>query len=230
MAGINTGILYNAVPLSSGAIKELERKVIENNGTFAYLDENGELCFSIPWGIDGIKDLAWHNAYELSNNGESLLKKHYKKSGYDTFELAATMQKTTFDDEWNTENEAHGRLVCSASGLIPWDLDGYVVTLEKVVPPGAINEGDLLRVLWNGDSYEFRVYNADYYFGADFVFGRGSYFSLPDDGITAPFAALYYGNIGTDFATENGSIHFYIIGDVPETVDLTVFNVTPIIL
>ena len=48
MAGINTGILTNAYPLSTERIKELEREVLENNKTFAYLDEDSSLCFAMP--------------------------------------------------------------------------------------------------------------------------------------------------------------------------------------
>jgi hypothetical protein len=63
MAGINSGILTNAYPLSAERIKELEKQVFESKNTFAYLDENCELCFTLPTNPDGIKELAWHNAY-----------------------------------------------------------------------------------------------------------------------------------------------------------------------
>lgn len=48
MAGINTGILQNATPLSTAEIAELEKKVLENNEAYVYLDENSKLCFALP--------------------------------------------------------------------------------------------------------------------------------------------------------------------------------------
>ena len=100
MAGINTGILINAYPLSTERIKELEKEVLENKNTFAYLDENSELCFSIPWGIDNIKELAWNNAYELSAEEIGFTKKAYKKTGLKTFYLEKVLQKQGIESDW----------------------------------------------------------------------------------------------------------------------------------
>jgi hypothetical protein len=106
--GINTGILHNAEPLSTERIKELEKQVLENKSTFAYLDENGELCFSMPWGVDGIKDLAWHNAYELSIEGSTLTKKQYKKTGLKTFSLDKVLSKQNLGDSWAEDERLEG--------------------------------------------------------------------------------------------------------------------------
>lgn len=56
MSGINSGILQNVSPLSTEAIKELERKVLETGEAYAYLDQNSKLCFAMPHGVDGIKN------------------------------------------------------------------------------------------------------------------------------------------------------------------------------
>jgi hypothetical protein len=101
MSGINSGILHNAYPLSSEQIKELEKEVLENQDAFAYLDENSELCFSMPNGVEALKDLAWNNAYELSTENGSLVKKAYIKTGLDSYELKKTFSKPSFDDIWS---------------------------------------------------------------------------------------------------------------------------------
>lgn len=48
MSKINSGILYQTTPLSKRAIEDIEYRVFENGEIFAYLDENKELCFSMP--------------------------------------------------------------------------------------------------------------------------------------------------------------------------------------
>lgn len=100
MSGINTGILHNAEPLSVDAIKALEKKILEDNKTYAYLDQAGELCFAMQRGVDGIKDLAWNNAYELTNAGSILTKKAYKKTGLKTFVLDSTYTKPSLNASW----------------------------------------------------------------------------------------------------------------------------------
>jgi hypothetical protein len=100
MSGINTGILQNAYPLSSERIKELEKQVLENHEAFVYLDENSELCFSMPCGVDGIKDLAWNNAYELSIENGTITKKAYKKVGLKQCFLDRIFHKQAINDAW----------------------------------------------------------------------------------------------------------------------------------
>lgn len=100
MSGINSGILKNASPLSAEAIKELERKVLETGEAYAYLDQNSKLCFAMPHGVDGIKKLAWNNAYELSSENGTLTKKAYKKTGLKTFTLDKTFTKSSIDEPW----------------------------------------------------------------------------------------------------------------------------------
>ena len=106
MSGINTGILVNAKPLSTERIKELEKQVLEKQETFAYLDENSELCFATSTGVEGIKDLAWQNAYELSNNEGIFTKKVYAKTGLKTFEYKTTLTKSSIDDLWPDDQPA----------------------------------------------------------------------------------------------------------------------------
>ena len=103
MSGINTGILINAKPLSTERIKELEKQVLEKQETFAYLDENSDLCFSMPLGVDNIKDLAWNSAYELSAEENSFTKKAYKKTGLKTFSLDKVLYKSNINDSWGEE-------------------------------------------------------------------------------------------------------------------------------
>lgn len=91
MTGINYGILSNAIPLSAEAIKELERRSVEENQIFVYLNTEGRLCFSTPHGVDGLKELAWHKAYELSKENDTITRKIYVKTGLKTFELADTV-------------------------------------------------------------------------------------------------------------------------------------------
>lgn len=101
MSGINTGILTNAYPLSTAQINELESQVLNGGGrSFAYLDENSKLCFALPHGVAAIKDLAWDNAYELTNTEGTLIKKAYKKTGLDTFFLDKTFTKTDLNASW----------------------------------------------------------------------------------------------------------------------------------
>lgn len=117
MPGINTGILANAQPLQAATVKELEKQVIENKKSFVYLDENSELCFAIPHGIDGLKDLAWHNAYELSATTDTLFRKVYVQTP-NSFIIKATQQKQSYDEPWEsfTDNSSDGE---SHNNLIP---------------------------------------------------------------------------------------------------------------
>lgn len=100
MSGINSGILANATPLSTEAINELERKVLETGEAYAYLDQDSKLCFAMPHGVDGIQELAWNNAHELSSESGTLTKKTYKKTGLKTFTLDKTFTKSSIDEPW----------------------------------------------------------------------------------------------------------------------------------
>jgi hypothetical protein len=123
MSGINTGILNNAHPLSTDRIKELEKQVLESNETFAYLDENSELCFSVPFGVDNIKDFAWYNAYELSSDETGFAKKVYRRTGIKTYSLDKVLQKSDVDDPWEAyESLAPGLYQTGTSTLsLSWD-------------------------------------------------------------------------------------------------------------
>ena len=98
--GINTGIIHNAEPLSAECIKELEKQVLENQESFAYLNETSELCFALPCDPALIKYLAWDNAYELSTEGTGFTKKAYKKTGLETFYLDKVLSKSNINDSW----------------------------------------------------------------------------------------------------------------------------------
>ena len=101
MPGINAGILTNAYPLTTEQINALEKRVFETNEAFAYLDEHSKLCFTLPFGPDIIKELAWETAYELTVNSDgSLSKKVYKKLGLKAFYLKETLQKPSYDSAW----------------------------------------------------------------------------------------------------------------------------------
>lgn len=129
MSGINTGILQNAYPLSSDAIKELERRVLENGTAYAYLDQNSELCFAMSHGIEGIKQLAWNHAYELLKENDLFTKKVYKKTGLMTYALKDTLQKQNMDDAWPGES-INSRLTLNAYGF--YFEAPYISTINNV--------------------------------------------------------------------------------------------------
>ena len=105
MSGINAGVLHQAHPLTKELIENLEKDVIENRDAYVYLDENAELCFSIPQGVAGIKDLAWDHAYEISSNGTKFVKKAYKKNGLVEFYLEKSWEKHDINGPWVEEGE-----------------------------------------------------------------------------------------------------------------------------
>jgi hypothetical protein len=152
MAGINCGILTNAYPLSTARVKELEKQVLENQEAFAYLDESSKLCFSMPQGVDGIKDIAWHNAYELSTNEDgTVIKKVYNKTGLKTFEQASSLAKANINsDLWymnGSPDVANYNVGTIADSIIVADgccttsmLIGIVVDKRKKIPEGSIIE------------------------------------------------------------------------------------------
>jgi hypothetical protein len=135
MSGINTGILTNDYPLSTGRIKELEKQVLESKDAFAYLDENSELCFAIPSGVAELKDLAWHNAYELYSENGTFTKKVYRKTGLKVFEHVSTLTKSSVEDPWETTSQTFlapglyetGAVALAKSG----DLEGATAMLKK---------------------------------------------------------------------------------------------------
>lgn len=114
--GINTGILFNAQPLSAEAIKNIEKAVLEGGKAFVYLDENSKLCFALPQEINSIKDLAWNHAYELSAEEGVFVKRAYKKNGLKTFFLEKTLKKQAIDGPWVDDpvNPTYGLLDADA--------------------------------------------------------------------------------------------------------------------
>jgi hypothetical protein len=108
MPGINSGVLHNAHPLSTERIKGIEKSILENGGACVYLNENAELCFSVSNSMEGLKDLAWDNGYELSAGEGVLTKKQYKKTGLNTFKLDKILEKTGVDEEWAEPERLEG--------------------------------------------------------------------------------------------------------------------------
>lgn len=101
MSGIDAGILVKAHPLTEEQIKQLEKKVLENRDAFAYLNENKELCFAIPQGVDQIKELAWHKTSELYIDEENtFIKKVYRRYTPNSYALDTVLQKQNLDDSW----------------------------------------------------------------------------------------------------------------------------------
>lgn len=131
--GINTGILQNATPLSSAAIKELERRVMENGEAFVYLDENNQLCFISAHTPEAIKDLAWNNAYELSAQDDKLIKKCFKKRSLRDYSLKDTLQKISFEDFWETYKAWR---VLASDGKVPAECEVVNLLTEEMFLPG----------------------------------------------------------------------------------------------
>lgn len=129
MPGINTGVLSNAYPLTAEQISELERRVLENQEAFAFLNENSELCFAIPQGVDGIKDLAWNSVYELANQDNILIKKEYKKVSLKSYYLANTFTKEHLLDIWQSNNSIFVKLL-SSDNFILTDSSGLLLTVK----------------------------------------------------------------------------------------------------
>ena len=99
MSVINTGILNNAVPSTATRINEMEQQVLYDKETFAYLDENNELCFALPFKPKVISELAWDKAYELFKLNVPY-KVVYKKTGLDTYETAYLFTDPTDTGNW----------------------------------------------------------------------------------------------------------------------------------
>ena len=135
MSKINSGILYQATPLSKRAIEDLEYRVFENGEIFAYLDENKELCFSMPAGVDAIKNLAWHNAYELYKDGGTFVKQAYKKTGSNSYLLDKTYTKWYIDYEWEiTHNTPAETAELEGSGQEYYTTAPSVLSFRSTAP------------------------------------------------------------------------------------------------
>ena len=103
MAGINTGLLFDAHPLSPARIKELERIVVEENKTFVYLNGSREVCFLSSQAVDGVKKIAWHNAYKVSSQDDGILSREiFIKQAQELPVLVETQQKQTFVEPWSS--------------------------------------------------------------------------------------------------------------------------------
>lgn len=87
--GINYGILFNATPLTRERILQLEEEVLMKKKSFVYLDEGGQLCFSMPKEglVEGLKELAWGHVYEIYPGDNMTTKTAYCKTGVTTYKV-----------------------------------------------------------------------------------------------------------------------------------------------
>ena len=122
MPGINTGILTKAYPLTEEQIKQLEKRVLENNEAFAYLNEDNELCFAIPQGVDQIKELAWHKTSELyTDEDNTFIKKVYRRYTPNSYTLDTVLQKQSINDSWGQPALAAGLYDANDELVASWD-------------------------------------------------------------------------------------------------------------
>lgn len=127
MPGITTGILTKAYPLSTDRIKELEQQVLEDKQSFAYLDQNSDLCFALPCEVYAIKDLAWDHAYELTTENNKLIKKAYKKDSLKSYHLEDTFTKEHQLDAWQPK----GLRLLTYDNLMILDSNGLILTIKE---------------------------------------------------------------------------------------------------
>ena len=101
MAGINSGLLTNATPLTTSQEAELEARAIADGQAYAYLNADKQICFILHESPEVIRKIAWHNTYELSaDNNNTLTKKVYKKHGLSEFYLTDVLLKPSSEDAW----------------------------------------------------------------------------------------------------------------------------------
>ena len=115
---VSSGILTNVSPLNAEEVKALEKRALDENTGFVYLDENHKVCFTGAISPETIKELAWHNVYELSKEENIFTKKVYAKTGTKTFNLINTLKKQSYDDIWS-EITSSRRVLNSIDGKVP---------------------------------------------------------------------------------------------------------------
>lgn len=101
---ISSGLLANATPLSTEQIEELEKKALRTNQTCVFLNADNELSLIVPWGVEGLKDIAYENIYEIIVANGIITKNVYKKRGLECFKLTGIYCKTNLDDQWEIIN------------------------------------------------------------------------------------------------------------------------------
>lgn len=87
--------------------------------------------FPCLWGggINCLKGLAWHNAYELAEANEILTKKVYKKRSFNSFYLDEILQKQPNEESWSNANSGYIMAVMKvANGNQLISADGYRIT------------------------------------------------------------------------------------------------------
>ena len=110
----------------------------------------------MPHGIEGIKALAWHKAYELSKENDIITRKIYVKTGLKTFELTDTVieDPNAGSDPLivldNYSTDMGGFMLVNET---PIDLGGYEDTNVQIVY--SVNDGEkktfnaLMRIIDN---------------------------------------------------------------------------------
>lgn len=101
MAGINSGLLTNATPLSALQEAELEMRAIAEGNAYAYLNADNQICFILHKDPELIKKLAWHNAYQFATEGNTITKTVWQKTGLDSFRYVETQYKVSGSDYWS---------------------------------------------------------------------------------------------------------------------------------
>lgn len=130
MAGINAGILFNATPISKEQENLLEKAVFEEKAAFAYLDSQQNICFSMPFGPEIVKDLAWHTVYELTTDSGALIKKVHKRQPDKSVCLAEVLQKQAYEDPWGLISATYNFTL--ANGDIFVTNDGLIFNTKEI--------------------------------------------------------------------------------------------------
>lgn len=129
MAGINAGILTDALPLSTEDINILEERVINSGESFAYLDEASRLCFVSPTSAEGLKDLAWSCAYQIVTEADdTVLKKEAKKVSTQSYTINALFGKKTLAETWQIID---GFKLVTADDKVLLDTNGFILITKE---------------------------------------------------------------------------------------------------
>lgn len=129
MAGINAGILTDALPLSTEDINMLEERVVKSSESFAYLDEASRLCFVSPTSAEGLKDLAWSRAYQIVTQADNtLLKREAKKASAKSYTIDALFGKKTLVETWQ---RIDGFKLVTVDDKVLLDTNGLILTIKE---------------------------------------------------------------------------------------------------
>lgn len=139
---INTGIIHKGAPLSSEQITQVERSVLEQMASIAYINENEELCFALPVDVNSIKSFAWSTANQLTVEEGVFTKKVYTRTGIDTFDHTLTLTKASIDDAWGGGETPDEPVVTRAAGLYETGTDNMITSWDDLIANGVITVND----------------------------------------------------------------------------------------